>query len=415
MKTKLLFSAIGLLLISISLKAQVEIPAVTDPGTWTQKVNFPGTPRHGVVAFTMSTKAYVGTGYHEIGIPYGKQDFWKWDKNSNTWSQVASLPGTARTNSGCFTIDSIGYLVSGTNGYDMDDMWGYNSITDGWTQMANFPGPSRGGEGITSTTANIGAKGYFGLGVNYSSTSFYYDFWEWDQGTNTWAQKANYPGGGCRGMIGFTIGTKFYAGTGLDANSIFHNDFWEWDQGTNTWTQKANFPGGARTGAVSFSIGNKGYVGLGYNTNDYFKDFWEYNPTSDTWVRKTDYSGSGRILCAGFSIGTKAYIGLGCDSSGTDYSDFWEYDPSSTGVQSFVENKDIVIYPNPLTDMLTIETNSLNTNQQFEIINLTGRLVYTSYINKKKTTVNMSDFPSGIYILKLNMDKETAGKKFIKQ
>ena len=116
----------------------------------------------------------------------------------------------------------------------------------------------RGADGIQGTTGNIGTKGYFGLGVNYTSTSFYHDFWEWDQTTNSWTQKATYPGGGCRSLIGFAIGTKFYVGAGLDANAngVDYDDFWEWDQGTNTWTQKANFPGGARCSCVSFSVGN---------------------------------------------------------------------------------------------------------------------------------------------------------------
>jgi len=72
------------------------------------------------------------------------------------------------------------------------------------------------------------------------------------------------------------------------------------------------------------------------------------------------------------------------------------------------------IYPNPVVEMLTIETNS-NKEQRLEIINLFGQTVYTSSIINKKTTINTSAFASGVYILKLYTDKETVVRKFIKQ
>ena len=73
------------------------------------------------------------------------------------------------------------------------------------------------------------------------------------------------------------------------------NDFWEYDPATDTWTQKANFGGGARTGAVGFSIGTKGYVGTGIDANDLLrKDFWEYDPVTNKWTRKANFGGTAR-------------------------------------------------------------------------------------------------------------------------
>jgi len=319
MKTKFLLIMTGILLFSISSDAQ---------GTWTRKADFPGVTRHGVVAFTQETSVYVGTGGHlPSGIPYGLQDFWKWNQSTDTWTQVASLPAAARTHSTCFTIGSMGYLVGGTNGYNMMDMWEYNTVANSWTQKASFPGGWRGGQGPMGKTGNIGTKGYYGLGSNYTGTMRYNDFWEWDQATNTWTRKADYPGSGRAYMVSFAIGTKFYMGCGL--NDICFNDFWEWNQATNTWTQKANFPGGVRCSAASFAIGDKGYVGAGISSDNVaYNDFYEYDPATDTWVRLADYPGSGRGLCAGFSIGSKAYIGLGYIYDGTQYNDFWEFDPT---------------------------------------------------------------------------------------
>lgn len=57
------------------------------------------------------------------------------------------------------------------------------------------------------------------------------------------------------------------------------SDFWEFDPGTNSWQQKANFGGGSRNISSGFSIGSKGYIGMGLFTISY-QDFWEYDSLS---------------------------------------------------------------------------------------------------------------------------------------
>ena len=74
----------------------------------------------------------------------------------------------------------------------------------------------------------------------------------------------------------FSAAGKGYVGTGYDGEQRI-NDFWQYDPGTNTWAQKADFGGSARYGAVAFSINDIGYVGTGYDGN-YLKDFWAYDP-----------------------------------------------------------------------------------------------------------------------------------------
>lgn len=51
---------------------------------------------------------------------------------------------------------------------------------------------------------------------------------------------------------------------------------------------------------------------------------------------------------------------------------------------------------------------------QFTSILGYGQSLYTSYLNKK-VTVDVSNFPKGVYIIKINNDKECVVKKFIIQ
>ena len=99
---------------------------------------------------------------------------------------------------------------------------------------------------------------------------------------------------------------------------------------------------------------------------------------------------------------------LGCSS---DSSNHYYY--TNVGIGENENNNVIKVYPNPVKEILTIET-SYNKEQRLEIVNLIGQTVYTSYINKK-AVINTSGFPSGIYILKLSSDKETVIRKFVKE
>ena len=97
---------------------------------------------------------------------------------------------------------------------------------------------------------------------------------------NTWTQKVNFGGTARYGSMGFSIGTKGYMGTGYSTSpATYYQDFWEWDQATNVWTQKASLSiNKQRHGAVGFSIGTFGYITTGFDGGAYFNDLWEYTP-----------------------------------------------------------------------------------------------------------------------------------------
>ncbi|TAL61812.1 MAG: T9SS type A sorting domain-containing protein [Bacteroidetes bacterium] len=193
-----------------------------------------------------------------------------------------------------------------------------NDLHAGWIQKSDFGGVGR----MNAAIFTVGAKAYIGTGSSYAGPVVYYnDFWEWDQATDTWTQKATFAGIARSGAVGFVLGTKGYLGTGFSPLSYL-KDFWEYDPTLNTWTQKADFGGTARSLATGFSIGTKGYLGTGVSTTGAKKDFWEYDPSSDTWLQKADFGGVARSAAVGFSIGVSGYIAM---SSSTATDDLWEY------------------------------------------------------------------------------------------
>jgi hypothetical protein len=294
-----------------------------EPGTGTQKADFPGGARSNASGFSIGTKVYLGLGTSD-GDNILK-DFWEWDQASNVWTRKADYPGHGFFGTVGFSIGTKGYMGTG----ETNEFWEYDPATNDWTQKSSLPGSGSWGR-IYAVGFSIGAKGYIGTGsLSLGSNSESRDFWEWDQATNIWTQKADFGGNARAGAVGFSIGNKGYIGTG-SGNGTAYKDFWEWNQATNVWTQKADFAGTSRFAAVGFSIVNKGYIGTGinYGTYGYKKDFWEWDQTTNVWTQKANFAGNARSSAVGFSIGNNSYIGTGYGSDGNVLQDFWEYDPN---------------------------------------------------------------------------------------
>lgn len=240
----------------------------------------------------------------------------------------------------------------------------------GWVQKSSLPAIGR----HRSTALSCGGRGYIGLGhINSVAPDvLFQDWWEYDPGTDSWSQKANFGGGLRYHATGFTIGNTMYVGTGRAPSSVLMNDFWKYSPSTNTWTQVTNFPGQTRRGAVGFEISGYGYVGTGSYYADWYKynpttnswspisngptgrisavgmslngkgycgtgdiggnsgDWWEYNPTTNTWTQKATLTGLPRMEACGFALDGKCFVGTGDNySSGDNYGDFWAWDPAT--------------------------------------------------------------------------------------
>jgi len=296
--------------------------------SWEQKhANNLGASRFLPVAFSINGKGYIGTGFDGSTR---LQDFWEYDPATDTWSQKADFPGGGRNAAVGFSIGNKGYVGTGSDASATEhtkDFWEYDPATNAWTRKADFPSDPR----TVATGFSIGNKGYIGLGRSADFAQYYNDFWEYDPATDTWTRKADFAGTSRYATSSFTIGTKGYIGTGTDKSDgqfTYRNDFWEYDQSTNTWTKKADFPGSPRELATAFSIGAIGYIGTGYD-GTLKNDFWAYNPSTNMWTQRLNFAGTAREMAAGFSIGQHGYIATGYATDGL-HNDLWKYSDKIT-------------------------------------------------------------------------------------
>ena len=89
-------------------------------------------------------------------------------------------------------------------------------------------------------------------------------------------------------------------------------------------------------------------------------------------------------------------------------------------VNEIINNTDFALYPNPATNQISIEFESLfQQNYLIEIRNVLGQIVYSETIKnvsgKQTKNIDLSMIESGIYFVKLQGEKENVSKKFIKQ
>ena len=72
----------------------------------------------------------------------------------------------------------------------------------------------------------------------------------------------------------------------------------------------------------------------------------------------------------------------------------------------------MTIYPNPVENILTIETKQ---KSEIEISNIQGQTIKRLKINDGKINLDISDFSSGVYIIQAQLDNSIITKKFIKE
>ena len=77
--------------------------------------------------------------------------------------------------------------------------------------------------------------------------------------------------------------------------------------------------------------------------------------------------------------------------------------------------QDLKLYPNPSQDVVTIQLpTALKGNTTVAVYDLIGKHIYTQRLDIN-TTIQVSNWQSGVYLMKFINDKATITKRFIKK
>ena len=305
---KYLFSFILLSLCYITTIAQTQ--------TWLQKqsLGYDVPSRYGAGMTSLNGKLYILGGSSTTASRM--YNFTEYDPITGGYRSLAPL--AASSGNICVTMGGKIYGIA-SNSY----MQEYNFATDTWLpRAANL----FAGFNIVSSSAAAFVINDSLFIISELSNGFY----SYNPTTNTWHQKANYPGANRRrGAMAFAINGKGYMGGGTSSISAsyagltgdFLQDFYEYDPAADIWTAKASLPE-ARKNGVAIGYSGKGYLGMGYDITGAISQsqgilssrWYEYNPIANNWTAKaspTVISGLGVIA----NINDDLYVFSGSGNS----------------------------------------------------------------------------------------------------
>jgi hypothetical protein len=85
------------------------------------------------------------------------------------------------------------------------------------------------------------------------------------------------------------------------------------------------------------------------------------------------------------------------------------------GVNNFVIQNEVTIYPNPASSILNIENKSNESVAAISIYNLNGAMVKEVKSSTSLQSISVADLQSGIYFVKIQMNSQVVNYKFIKE
>jgi hypothetical protein len=139
--------------------------------------------------------------------------------------------------------------------------------------------------------------------------------------------------------------------------------------------------------------------------------------SGDTWTYyEITISGVGTNVASrvAFHYSVPDGGGMGTNSSTVGVDEFYHTGPEAVTVSELgEEHSSISFFPNPAKDQIQITTNDNAGNIQ--IIDNSGRVVYSRNVNSFSTVVELTDFASGIYVVKFTDSKANQSvSKFLK-
>lgn len=85
---------------------------------------------------------------------------------------------------------------------------------------------------------------------------------------------------------------------------------------------------------------------------------------------------------------------------------------STFSVETQLNEASIKLYPNPVTEYLSIDFNTIHTDVNLTLYSMEGKEVYRTKFNKQQNKVNLSRLSNGTYLIQLTMPKTQQTKSF---
>jgi beta-glucanase (GH16 family) len=100
-------------------------------------------------------------------------------------------------------------------------------------------------------------------------------------------------------------------------------------------------------------------------------------------------------------------------SMDVDYVRIYQQSPLYT--TNTIKIKDLLLFPNPVTDKLNLKIPENQIGNQVTIYSILGQELYSYVLNAEESILDVSRYENGIYLLKININSDIQTYKFIKK
>jgi hypothetical protein len=195
-------------------------------------------------------------------------------------------------------------------------------------------------------------------------------------------------------------GVAFQAGR-FNASSFthFHMDFWTetptLDKSFNI--KFSNWAGGTgEANAIEFSTTNANFL---------------TNPNPGTWI-SLDIPLTSFLPVNGSDRSDLVQFVISSDLGTVYYDNLYLHKNTTLGTSNFTDAK-VNMYPNPTKNTFTIEAK--NNIQNVSVVNMLGQEILKNSPNKLSTSLDLSSFQNGVYVVKTTVDGNVTSSKIIKE
>jgi len=293
----------------------------TTPNTWVRLPAPPATMAVRQNHVTIAHDGFIYMGFGDVNSSC-RNDWWRWDPCSGTWTQLASPPVNFGGHPFIFAIGPYIYVGGGGGGctWPLNAFYRYDPATNTWTPRANLPVSLHGAVG-----ASDGTYGYVACGLT-SGGGYTNTLYRYDPSSNSWTTLGTVPGGVGRWIpsMAYYQG-KLYIGGGYTPNC--RQDFYAYDIATNTWTTLPNHPTTHFDGWAVACNGKVYVTGEHPGCNTCTDQYYYYNIASNAWSPMPVFPGGSRNTLQPIELNGVLYGGLGVFCNDTYIRDWWAFCP----------------------------------------------------------------------------------------
>ncbi len=343
-------------------------------------------------------------------------ELWKSDGTTGGTAMLKEInPGSGSSCPNYFTVYNGKLYFSAMDNINKYQLWVTDGTVSGTEMVANI------------TQSNPGSYGAEPSALAVCNNLLYFQANDHVNGIQPWCSDGTAGGthilksinspGGCNPYDFIACNNKVYF---ICDDNVHGEEVWVSD-GTSGGTQLLS-----DIASGPYTSSHPAYLTV-YNNKVYFRandestgdELWVTDGTNTgTHILQPSYINIGSDLTYGSSFmvyDNRLYFCSDYGPVGIELYAFSDMPSSVFDLKDYADN--IKLYPNPANDLINLETIQCATSDSYfiEITTIQGQLIKSMELKDINTSIDISGLQSGVYIVKVETEKEITVKKFVKE